>query len=101
MVAKGSRLAAILGRPSLLVNTFHREAIVELTPGVVASAHAEDGVVEAIEVPSHPFAIGLQWHQELLAADHPGGAIVRRFVEASAAWRLGRRPDTGAAVIGS
>jgi putative glutamine amidotransferase len=35
-------------------------------------------VIEAIEVPEHPFAIGLQWHQELLAQEeHPGNAVFK------------------------
>lgn len=82
-LAPGSRLRAIVGAPSLLVNSFHREAIAELGGGVLAAAHASDGVVEAIEAPDHPFAIGVQWHQELLSGkEHPGDAIFRGLVSA-------------------
>jgi putative glutamine amidotransferase len=28
------------------------------------SAHAEDGTVEAVEDPSHRFAVGVLWHPE-------------------------------------
>jgi putative glutamine amidotransferase len=63
------------------VNSFHREAIAEVGGGVQATAHASDGVIEAIEVPGHPFAIGLQWHQELLSGE-PGDAIFRGLVSA-------------------
>jgi putative glutamine amidotransferase len=80
-LAGGSRLRAVVGAPSLLVNSFHREAIAEVGSGVQAAAHASDGVIEAIEVPSHPFAIGLQWHQELLSGE-PGDAIFRGLVGA-------------------
>lgn len=79
----GSRLAALVG-PRITVNSYHREAIAELAPGVVASAVSADGVIEAIELPAHHFAIGLQWHQELLAPDHPGQAIFGDFVRAAA-----------------
>ncbi len=80
-----TRLAAIIGKHRLEVNTFHREAIAQLSPAVLASAYAEDGIVEAIEVTSSSFAIGLQWHQELFAdADHPGNAVFRGLVEAAA-----------------
>jgi putative glutamine amidotransferase len=82
-LAGGSRLRAVVGAPSLLVNSFHREAIVEVGSGVQAAAHASDGAIEAIEVPDHPFAIGLQWHQELLSGEeHPGDAIFRGLVSA-------------------
>ncbi len=79
-----SRLAKIVGKSRIEVNTFHREAVAQLSPAVLASAQAEDGIVEAIEVISSSFAIGLQWHQELFAdADHPGNTVFRAFVEAA------------------
>jgi len=79
----GSRLRAVVGEPTLLVNSLHREAIAELGGGVQAAAYASDGAIEAIEVPGHPFAIGLQWHQELLSGEgHPGDAIFRGLVRA-------------------
>jgi len=83
-VAPGSTLARAIGASSLSVNSFHREAVVELSDQVVASGRAEDGIIEAIEIPSHPFAIGVQWHQEAFALeDHPGNSIFKAFVEAS------------------
>ena len=80
----GSHLADIIGQPSVEVNTFHREAIAQLATAVVASAYAEDGIVEAIELPSARFAIGIQWHQELLAADHPGNRLFQALVRGAA-----------------
>src|SRR5476651_752303 len=65
-LAANSRLAEIIGAQTMVVNTFHREAVVQLAPSVVASAHARDGIIEAIEIPASRFAIGIQWHQELL-----------------------------------
>ncbi|MDK4715875.1 gamma-glutamyl-gamma-aminobutyrate hydrolase family protein [Rhizobium sp. CNPSo 4039] len=79
-----SRLAKIIGKSRIEVNTFHREAIAQLSPAVLASAYAEDGIVEAIEVVSRSFAIGLQWHQELFVdTNHPGNAVFRGLVEAA------------------
>jgi putative glutamine amidotransferase len=78
-----TRLSALIGQPSILVNTFHREAIAKLSQSVIASARSDDGVIEAIEVPSRKFAIGLQWHQELFAGtDHPGNQVFRALIEA-------------------
>jgi putative glutamine amidotransferase len=82
-LAANSRLAAIIGEQTIEVNTFHREAVAQLSPSVVASAHAGDGIVEAIEIPANRFAIGIQWHQELLGTDHPGDRLFRGFVEAA------------------
>jgi putative glutamine amidotransferase len=83
-LAANSRLAAIIGAQMIEVNSFHREAVAQLAPSVVASAHAGDGIIEAIEIPSSRFAIGIQWHQELLVdTDHPGNRLFQRFVEAA------------------
>jgi putative glutamine amidotransferase len=80
----GSLMARIVG-PSLVVNSFHREGVAALSDRVIASGRAEDGVVEAVEIPSRRFAVGVQWHQELLAdQDHPGNRLFDAFVTACA-----------------
>jgi len=82
-IIAGSKLAHIIGETVLDVNSRHREAVVHVDPSVIASAHAPDRVVEAIEIPSKRFAIGLQWHQEGFAAsDHAGNRIFRSFIDA-------------------
>ena len=82
-IAPGSLLHRLVGA-RLSVNSYHREAIVELGAGVIASGRAPDGVIEAVELAAYPFALGLQWHQELLGPDHPGQAIFAGFVDACA-----------------
>jgi putative glutamine amidotransferase len=47
------------------VPTYHHQAVDRLGPGLYASAHAEDGTVEAIELPSAPWVLGVQWHPEM------------------------------------
>jgi putative glutamine amidotransferase len=87
-----TRLFALVGESAILVNTFHREAIGELSRSVVASARAEDGVIEAIEVPAQSFAIGVQWHQEHFAGtDHPGNRVFSPLSRACVVSRA-RRP---------
>ncbi|WP_114945659.1 gamma-glutamyl-gamma-aminobutyrate hydrolase family protein [Microvirga calopogonii] len=83
-IKQGTFLARILGQPEITVNTFHREAVVEISARAVASAHAGDGIIEAIEIPTRSFAVGVQWHQELFAAqDHPGNRLFKAFVDAT------------------
>ncbi|WP_438755004.1 gamma-glutamyl-gamma-aminobutyrate hydrolase family protein [Pararhizobium sp. O133] len=83
-IRQGTRMADIFKAETFSVNTFHREAIVEVSDAVVVTARGPDGVVEAIEVPSSTFAMGLQWHPERLAAEsHPGTRIFDAFVEAA------------------
>lgn len=82
-LAEDSQLAGIVGEGKLDVNSRHREAIVSVGSFAIASAHAPDGIIEAIEIPSKRFAIGLQWHQEgFTASDHAGNRIFKSFVDA-------------------
>jgi putative glutamine amidotransferase len=93
LVEPDSRIASILGSTCFSVNTFHREALVEISSAVTVAARACDGVIEAIDVPAYAFAVGLQWHPERMYArqpgdpdevPHPGLRIFDAFIEAAA-----------------
>ncbi|MDP8949103.1 MAG: gamma-glutamyl-gamma-aminobutyrate hydrolase family protein [Actinomycetota bacterium] len=64
----GSKIAEILGTGELKVNSYHHQAIKHLASGLVAVAHASDGVVEAVESDdlSKRWMIGVQWHAEAM-----------------------------------
>jgi len=83
-IVAGSRLEDIAGGGTWNVNSLHNEAVAEVAPGLKASAHAPDGTIEAIELQGHPFAIGVQWHQERYhMSDHPGNALFKALIEAT------------------
>lgn len=65
-VTPKSLLRRIIGRGRLLVNSSHHQSVKRVAPPLVTSALAEDGVIEAIESPAHPFLLGVQWHPEFL-----------------------------------
>jgi len=46
------------------VNSRHHQAIKQLAAGLVVTATAPDGVIEAVEDPSRVFCMGVQWHPE-------------------------------------
>ncbi len=71
-LAPGSRLAAAFGGAGeIAVNSRHHQGVSRPGAGLVASARAADGVVEAIESPpGAAFALGVQWHPEDMDADH-------------------------------
>jgi len=77
-VAEGTRLATALGPGQLMVNSTHHQAAHEVPDAVVVSARSPDGVIEAIESKSHPFAIGVQWHPELLVHSVPAHLSIYR-----------------------
>ncbi|MEU4548224.1 gamma-glutamyl-gamma-aminobutyrate hydrolase family protein [Nonomuraea dietziae] len=78
-VTPGSRMAEIVGGDPLTVPHYHHQAIRRLGDGLLATAHAADGTIEAVELPGHPFALATQWHPE--AAED--GALFRALVGAA------------------
>lgn len=82
-VAPGSRLAGILGGTRFGVNSLHHQGLERIAPGLEVTAHAPDGLVEAVEVAGHPFGVGVQWHPEWLQAHAPQRALFRAFIEAA------------------
>jgi putative glutamine amidotransferase len=66
-IVPGSQLADILGK-RIAANSLHHQAIQELGEGLVVAAWAEDGVIEAVELPDKRFVIGVQSHPEALEA---------------------------------
>ncbi|MFJ8822039.1 gamma-glutamyl-gamma-aminobutyrate hydrolase family protein [Streptomyces sp. NPDC102467] len=47
------------------VPTYHHQAVDRLGKGLVASAHAADGTVEAVELLGMTWVMGVQWHPEM------------------------------------
>jgi len=86
-VQPDSRLASILGSSSSQVNSLHHQAVRQLAPDLVATAHAPDGIVEAVELPQHPFGLAVQWHPEWLTAHSQMRGLFRAFAEAASIQR--------------
>jgi putative glutamine amidotransferase len=82
-VDEDSLLAGILGGGEFQVNSLHHQAVRELAPSLVATASAPDGIVEALELPDHPFGLAVQWHPEWLTAHPPMRALFHAFTEAA------------------
>ena len=79
----------LLPGPTLGVNSFHHQAIDRLAPSLVAVAHADDGLIEAVVRPESRFVVGLQWHPELMFRRHEAHALpFAALVEAAAVRRL-------------
>jgi putative glutamine amidotransferase len=62
----------------------HHQGIKALAPGLVASAVAADGLIEAAESPNGTFVLGVQWHPEMFEPPAPStGRLFRDFVVAA------------------
>jgi len=67
----GSRLARLLGQTEFTVSSSHHQAPRTIGGGLVAVGWSSDGVVEAVEHPDRPYALGVQWHPERGWRAHP------------------------------
>jgi putative glutamine amidotransferase len=87
-IDKGTLLAELMndrlnGVDTCDVNSRHHQAVKTVAPGFKVSATAPDGVVEAIEDPSVPFCLGVQWHPENFWRTGEFRPLFEGFVEAS------------------
>jgi len=65
------------------VNSRHHQAVQKIGEGLVVSATAPDGVIEAVEDPSKRFCLGVQWHPENFYRTGEFRALFEAFVAAA------------------
>ena len=80
-VTAGTLLHRIVGTTTIDVNSAHHQAVAKPAPHCVVDAVAPDGVIEGIEMPDHPFCLGVQWHPEYFVTD-ADTKIMQAFVAA-------------------
>ena len=68
-VDQDSTLYNIYGSPTLLVNSFHHQAVREPGSKLRVVAKAPDGIIEAVESAEFKSVLGVQWHPECLGQD--------------------------------
>ena len=81
----GSRLASLIG-PTVEASCHHHQSV-DRHPGFEAVAHAEDGLLEAMEAPGPRFCLAVQWHPE--TRDDLG--LFKGFVGAAEEYATARR----------
>jgi putative glutamine amidotransferase len=84
-VHEGTRLAELLGDRAP-VKSHHHQGFGALGEGLREAARAEDGTVEAVELPEKRFALGVLWHPE----EGEDGALFDALVEEARAYRQAR-----------
>ena len=88
-VAPDTLLAETVVGTTLSVNSRHHQAIRDLAPSLVATAWADDGVIEAAEfaTPGGPWMLAVQWHPEDLTETALFAGFARALARAPAAAR--------------
>ena len=90
-VAERSLLARLVGEREFPVASFHHQALEGPGNGLRASAWADDGTLEAVEHPDHPFALGVQWHPERTPDAPQSRALFSGFVAAARSYGYARK----------
>lgn len=84
-ITPGTHLAKMIASPKIQTNSSHCEAIISISDQMIVNATASDGTIEGIEIPNHPFAIGLQWHPEFfIAPTMPDRLVFDQFIKHAA-----------------
>jgi putative glutamine amidotransferase len=83
-VEADSRLADILSGSQVQVNSLHHQGVRKLAPTLSPTAYATDGLIEAFELPGHPFGLAVQWHPEELQAHASMRSLFQAFVRSAA-----------------
>jgi putative glutamine amidotransferase len=88
VIEPDSRLASVMGRHALHVNSLHRQGIDRLGRGLRIAARDEHGIVQAIELTddaAERFVVGVQWHPEYLPLRPSHQRLFRALAEAARA----------------
>ncbi len=80
-IAPASLLHAILETQEYVVNSRHHQGADRVGKGLVVTATAPDGVIEALELPGKRFVLAVQWHPEA-RTDGPDARLFDAFRKA-------------------
>lgn len=80
-IIKGTPLYDLLAVEKLQVNSYHHQAIQELSPLLKEMAFSEDGLIEAIYQPDKKYLWAIQWHPEYMMHDQSSQLIIAEFIK--------------------
>lgn len=89
-IRENSLLYSLVGKSTIVVNSFHHQAIAFASDALVATGLSADGLIEAVEHVTLPFVIGLQWHPEAMESLEQK-AIFDGFIKAASIYGKQRR----------
>ena len=81
-VETGSLLSQIVSGNPVQVNSLHHQGIRRIAPELLPISYSPDGLIEAVEMPGHPFGIAVQWHPEELLAYEEMRKLFKIFIHA-------------------
>jgi CTP synthase len=103
LLAAGSRSREIYGKESIAERHRHRYEFNNnymerfRTSGLRFAGFSRDGLVEMIELPSHPWFVASQFHPEFTSTPRDGHPLFTSFVRAARAHRAAELPQAAGA----
>ena len=89
----GGLLAGMSGSAQVAVNSLHGQGIARLADGLLIEATAPDGLIEAVSLRQHPFALAVQWHPEWQSDRDPvSRRLFEAFIHAAARYHKEKQP---------
>ena len=83
-ITKGSPLEKLLEKEEISVNSYHHQAVKDLSPKLSVMAESPDGLAEAVYMPEHRFLWAVQWHPEFsYLTDINSRKIFNAFIDAA------------------
>lgn len=83
-IVPDTALASILGKDMLGVNSYHHQAVKDLSDRLLPAAYSEDGLIEAAYMPDKRFVLAVQWHPEFsFRTDADSRKLLSAFVAAA------------------
>jgi putative glutamine amidotransferase len=83
----GSQIGSATRQETIDGKSYHHQAVHHVGQGLVVSAWASDGTVEAIEDPDANFMVAVQWHPERTPDDPASVQIFKTFIEKAKEYR--------------
>ena len=81
-IRKSTPLFDCFGTERISVNSYHHQAVKDIAPELEIMAESDDGIVEALYMPSYRFLWAVQWHPEFsYKTDENSIKIFNAYVE--------------------
>jgi putative glutamine amidotransferase len=81
-IEEGTFLRSLAPHSEIMVNSTHHQALEKVGKGLIVSAKAPDGIIEAVESKDYKFLVGVQWHSEYLNSELDSN-LFKKLVEES------------------
>ncbi len=81
-ILEDSPLYEIFKRDEIWTNSYHHQGINELGKGLKVAALSEEGLIESVYLDGKKFALGVQWHPEMMYDNEEMNLIFKKFINA-------------------